>query len=263
VALHVVVITKSAPDQAGKVWVDDTGKVRWSDEKLPINAWDEFTVTEAVLLKEAHSGLKATVMTLGTEEHNESLKQALAIGCDEALRIWDDGLAQHDALLYSRAIAAAIRKLGDVDLVLFGKEFMDTYTDQHIYRVGRLLGWNVLGSMTRLVEVNFETRMVKVERQLEQGQQVVTTQLPAVLGLFDDINEAKYPSFAGIRKASKAVIPVWSAADLGIDLGQPVTQVTAYRNLPVREGAVQFMEGETARDKAVALVARLMEDKLL
>ncbi len=131
--MHVVVVTKSTPDTAAKVTVDASGKPTWS-EAMVINPWDEYSVTEAVLLKEAHKG-QATILTVGTEEHNEALKQGLAIGLDQAVRVWDDALVGHDSLLYAKAAAAAIQKLGDVDLVIFGKEFADLGSDVHVYQI--------------------------------------------------------------------------------------------------------------------------------
>lgn len=259
--MHVVVVTKSTPDTAAKVTVDGDGKVTWG-EGVVINPWDEYSVTEAVLLKDAHK-VKATVMTLGDETHGEALKQGIAIGCDQAIRIWDEALADHDSLQYSKAVAAAIEKLGDVSLVIFGKELVDVSTDQHVYQVGRKLGWQVLGSVAKILEVDFEAKTIKVERLLEQGTQVVTSQLPAVISVLKDINEPKYPSFIGIRKASKVEVPVWDAGELGIDLGSPVTQVTAYENLAEKEGDVLMFDGDSPEAKATKLVEKLLEDKVL
>lgn len=260
--MHIVVVTKSTPDGNAKIAVDSSGKVTWGGQGLVLNPWDEYAVTEALLLKEAHN-VKVTVIVLGTEEQNEALKHSLAMGADEAIRIWDDALADHDTLQYSRAIAAAVKKLGDVDLILFGKELMDSYTDQHVYQVGRLLGWNVLGSMKKIQSIDFNTKTVKIDRIVEQGKQTLTSKLPAVMSLFDDINEPKYPSFMGIRKASKAVIPVWGQADLGADLGAPAVKVVEFTNLPERAGEVEMIDGESAAQKAEALVTKLMEAKLL
>lgn len=260
--MHVVVVTKSTPDGNAKITVDSNGKVTWGGQGLVLNPWDEYAVTEALLLKEAHN-VNVTVLALGTEEQNEALKHALAMGADQAIRVWDDALAEHDTLQYSRAIAGAVKKLGDVDLVLFGKELMDSYTDQHVYQVGRLLGWNVLGSMKKIEAIDFAGKTVRIDRIVEQGKQTLTSKLPAVMSLFDDINEPKYPSFMGIRKASKAVIPVWGQADLGADLGQPAVKVVEFNNLPERTGSVELIEGESAAQKAAALVSKLVEAKLL
>lgn len=259
--MHVVVITKSTPDTAAKVTVDDSGTVTWK-EAMVMNPWDEYAVTEAVLLKGSHK-VKATIMTLGTEEHAEALKQGLAIGCDQAVRIWDDALEGHDSLQYALAAAAAIQQLEDVSLVLFGKEFSDSNSDQHIYQIARKLGWPVLSSVSKIIEIDFEAKTIKVERMIEQGKQVVSSALPAVVAVLKDINEPKYPSFIGIRKAAKAEIPVWGLADLGIEAGERKTQVQELAEPPKREGEVEMIEGDSPTEIAGKLADKLIEEKVI
>jgi electron transfer flavoprotein beta subunit len=264
--MSVLVLTKSTPDTAAKVEVNGSGAVTWGDAQMVINPWDEYSVTEAVLLKEAHQ-VKTTILTVGPDAHNDSLKQGLAIGIDEAVRVWDDSMEGQDSLGYANAVAAAIKKFGDVDLVIFGKELVDVGTDAHIYQVGRKLGWPVIGSVSKIQAVDFGAKAIKVERMLEEGKQIVSSKLPAVISVLKDINEPKYPSFMGIRKASKATIPVWSGADLGVDAaaagGSANMRTTEYRNLPVRQGAVQIIDGTTEQEKAEKLVAKLLEEKVI
>lgn len=258
--MHVVVCTKVTPDTAAKVSVNDAGVVGWSEAPV-VNPWDEYAVTEAVLLKGDHGG-QATVMTVGKEDDVEALKQGLAIGCDQAIRVWDDALEGHDNLQYSKAAAAAIEKLGDVDLVIFGKEFADTQTDQYVYQVARKLGWTSLGAVAKILEIDFNAKTIKVERLLEQGKAVVSAKLPAVIAVLKDINEPKYPSFMGIRKAAKAEIPVWDLGELSIDVGEPKTKVAKYNNLPVRGGEVQLFDG-TPEEAAAKLADKLIEEKVI
>lgn len=259
--MHVLVCTKVTPDTAAKVTVNDAGQPTWTEAPV-INPWDEYSVTEAVLLKENH-GVKATVMTVGDEQHAEALKQGLAIGCDQAIRVWDDALEGFDNLQYSKAVAAAAEKLEDVQLILFGKEFADTQTDQYVYQVARKLGWTSLGSVAKILEIDFENKTIKVERLLEQGKVVVSASLPAVVSVLKDINEPKYPSFIGIRKAAKAEIPVWSLADLGVDVGDKKTTVENLSNLPTREGAVEMIEGDSPEEVAAKLADKLIEEKVI
>jgi electron transfer flavoprotein beta subunit len=115
------VVTECTPDTEATVTVGTDGQLNWGD-RLVVNPWDEYAITEAILLKAAHDG-QATVIALGPEEHNEALKHGLSIGCDQAIRIWDSALAGYDSLIYARAVAAVIQHLGDVDLVIFGREF--------------------------------------------------------------------------------------------------------------------------------------------
>ncbi len=259
--MHVVVFTRSTPDTAAKVEVGGNGSVTWGDAATVVNPWDEYALEEAIL-QAKNAGGKATVIAVGPEMHNESLKHSLAMGLDEAARVWDDALEGSDSLAYASAAAAAVKKLGDVDLVIFGKESVDVGTDQHIYQSARKLGWTMLSYVSKILAVDYAAKTIKVERLLEEGKQIVTSKLPAVISVMKDINEPRYPSFIGIRKASKAVIPVWGLSDLGATLPATQTRTLKYSNLPVREGQVEMIEG-TAEEQAAKLVDRLLEEKVL
>ena len=261
--MHVVVLTKNTPDTAAAVTVDADGHLNWGDS-LVINPWDEYAITEAVLLKGDH-GINITIMTVGAEEHAESLKHGLAIGCDQAIRVWDNAMTDHDSAVYAKAIAAAIAKLGDVDLVIFGKEFSDSAADQHIFQAARKLGWNLLGFVAQIDAIDFTSKTIRVQRLVEQGTQTVTSTLPAVISVMKDINEPKYPTFIGIRKAAKAEIPVWDAGELGLDEDDLTskTERVSYRALPQRDGAAEIIHGADAAAKATALVDKLLEEKVL
>lgn len=261
--MHIVVVTKNTPDTEAAVTVDAAGKLNWGD-KMVVNPWDEYAITEAVLLKDAH-GVKTTIMTVGPEAHQEALKHGLAIGCDQAIRIWDDALEGHDSLVYAKAVAAAIAKLGDVDLVIFGKELSDLAQDQHIFQTARKLGWNMLGFVAKIDAIDFGAQTIQVQRLMEQGTQTVSSALPAVISVVKDINEPKYPTFIGIRKAAKAEMPVWGASDLGLDADAlaPATEVVEYRELPKRDGAAEIIEGANAAEQAATLAAKLIEEKVI
>jgi len=231
--LHVVVIAKNTPDTEATVTVKPDGSINYGD-KLVVNPWDEYAITEAILLKGAHN-VKATVMTVGAEEHQEVLKHGLAIGCDQAIRIWDKAMEKgYDSLVYANAIAAAIKKLGDVDLIIFGKEFSDISSDQHIFQTARKLGWNALGFVGKIEAIDFKSKTIRVRRMAEQGTQITTSQLPAVISVLKDINEPKYPTFIGIRKAAKAEMPVWALPNWGWMLARslPKPGSSATRNSP-------------------------------
>lgn len=258
--MHVVVLTRSTPDTAAKVEVGADGKVTWGDAATVVNPWDEYALEEAIVQAKAAGG-KATTIAIGPEMHNDALKHSLAMGMDSAVRIWDDALADADSLTYARAAAAAVQKLGDVNLIICGRESIDVGTDQHIYQTARKLGWTMLPYVSKIRSVDFAAGTIEVECLLEQGKQVVKSQLPAVLTVMKDINEPRYPSFIGIRKASKAEIPVWTSADLGV-APAPGAKVTAYRNLPVRETQVEMIGG-TPEEQAKTLADRLLEEKVL
>ena len=120
----------------------------------------------------------------------------------------------------------------------------------------------MLSSVSKILAIDHAAQTIRVERLLEEGKQVVTSKLPAVISVMKDINEPRYPSFIGIRKASKATIPVWSLGDLGISAATAHTRVTAFRNLPPRDNKFELIEG-TPEEQAAKLVDHLLEDKVL
>ena len=259
--MTIVVFTRSTPDTAARVEVDGSGKVSWGEAATVVNPWDEYALEEAILQAKAGGG-KAVAVAIGSDMHNEALKQSLAMGLDEAARVWDDALADADSLAYATAAAAAVQKIGDVSLVILGKESVDVGTDQHNYQIARKLGWTMLAYVSKILAIDFAAGTIKVERLLEEGKQVVTSKLPAVISVMKDINEPRYPSFVGIRKASKAVIPEWSLADLGLSAPTQRTRVAAYRNLPPRDTRFERIDG-TPEEQAARLVDRLLEEKAL
>lgn len=259
--MQIVVFTRSTPDTAAKVEVAADGRVTWGDAALVVNPWDEYALEEAIV-QAKNAGGKATVIALGPEMHNDALKHALAMGMDEAARVHDAALDPADGLAYATAAAAAVNKVGGVELVIFGKESIDVGSDQHAYQTARKLGWSMLSSVSKIIAVDFAAKTITVERLLEQGKQVVTSKLPAVLSVTKEINEPRYPSFIGIRKASKAVIPEWSLADLGVSAPASSAKVARFMNLPAREGQVEMIAG-TPQEMATKLVDRLLEEKVL
>ncbi|MBK8021690.1 MAG: electron transfer flavoprotein subunit beta/FixA family protein [Chloroflexi bacterium] len=259
--MSVVVFTRSTPDTAAKVEADASGGVSWGDAATVVNPWDEYALEEGILQAKAGAG-KAVVIAIGGELHNDALKHSLAMGLDEAARVEDPAVDPTDSLAYATAAAAAVKKVGDVEVVLFGKESIDVGTDQHIAQTARKLGWTLLSYVSRIVAVDYAAKTVKVERMLEEGKQVVTSKLPVVISVLKDINEPRYPSFIGIRKASKAAIPVWTLGDLGVAAPPARTKVAGYRNLPPRDARFELIEG-TPEEQAKKLVDRLIEEKVL
>ncbi len=260
--MHVVTFTRSTPDTAAKVWVDDNGQVTWGDVATVVNPWDEYSLEETIV-QAKNGGGDATVIAIGSDMNNDSLKHSIAMGIKNAIRVYEEGADLTDSLVWSTLAAGAVTKLGDVDLVIFGKESIDVGTDQHTYQLARKLGWTMLSYVSKIIDVDYDAKTIKVEKTLEQGKQVVTATLPAVVSVMKGINEPRYPNFLGIRKASKAEIPEWNAEELGIELPATTTAVIAYTNLPEREVKTEIIDGDSVEDKAATLADRLFEEKVL
>lgn len=264
--MHVVVCTKQTPDSAATLKVED-GKAAWGDAPLVVNPWDEYAIEEAIQIKENKSG-KATALTMGPERAREVLKTCIAMGCDEAVLISDESLAGSDTRITASILAAAIRKLGDVDLVILGKQAIDGDTGQVPVALARTLGWTPLTYVFEISELDPDAKRIKVARLLEEGKQICSAPLPAVISVVKDINEPRYPSFIGIRRAGKAEIPVWTAADLGLDGAQVGADASAVRwtdvrSLPARAGAVEIVDGDSPAAIAATLADRLMAEKVI
>ena len=262
--MNVVVCVKQTPDSAAKISVEN-GKVTW-DAGLVLNPWDEYAVEEAIRLKEKHGG-KATALCLGPESAREALKTCVAMGCDEAILISDPALEGSDALATAYVLALGIQQLGAVDVALFGKQAIDGDTGLVPVAVARRLGWAPLTFTMQINALDAGAKTVQVTRQLEAGKQVVTARLPAVIGTVKEINEPRYPSFMGIRKAAKAAIAVWKAADLGVEAGKvgPAGSATRWPAIyppPAREGAVELIDG-TPEEAAAKLAEKLIAEKVI
>jgi electron transfer flavoprotein beta subunit len=265
--LHILVCTKHTPDSAAKMAVDDAGNVSWGDAPLVINPWDEYAIEEALLLKEKHGG-KVTVIAMGPEEAREALKHAVAMGCDTAIRVWDEGFAGSDTLATSYILAQAINKLGDVDLILLGRGTIDSDTGQVGPALARRLGYAPLMYTIKIAALDPDAKTISVERLLEQGRQLVSSSLPAVVGTVKDINEPRYPSFIGIRKAAKLEMPVWDAAEIAADAsncgaaGSGVTWPTIYAP-PARETEAEIIEADDVNEAAAILADKLIAEKVI
>jgi len=265
--LHIVVCTKHTPDSEAKMSVDEAGNVSWGESPLIINPWDEYAVEEALLLREKYGGT-VTVISMGPEEALEALKHAIAMGCDEAIRIWEESCADSDTLATSYVLARAIEKMGDVDLVLFGKSAIDAETWQTGPAVARRLGYPSLMYTIKIAELDPDGRTITVERLLEEGRQVVSAPLPAVVGTTKGINEPRYTSFIGIRKAARMEYPLWTLADIGAEADKVGAAGSAVRwpqifMPPVREGEAEIIEGETVAETARILVEKLLAEKVI
>lgn len=256
--MKIIVCVKQVPDTAAKVVVED-GQVTWGDAPLVINPWDEYAVEAAINTADATGG-SVTVLSMGKEDEKEAIKHALAMGCSEAIQVSDPALAGSDGAAGARVLAAAVQKIGDVDLVIFGKQAIDTDTGTTPAMIARVLGWPALTLISTIDEVG---EGIKVQRATEEGRQMVESTLPAVLSIIKDYGEPRYPSFMGIRKAARAQVPVWGLADLGIEAPAAVVSWPEVMNPPVQEISNEIIEGGTPQEIAEKLADKIMAEKVL
>jgi electron transfer flavoprotein beta subunit len=152
------------------------------------------------------------------------------------------------------------KKIGDADMVIFGRQTLDNGAGLTPAQTARVLGLPMLGLAG---SIKVEGGSVTVERVLEEGRQIMKANLPAVLSVVQSIGEPRYPSFMGIRKASKATIPVWSLSDIGATAPAPIVTRTELMNPPVQETAIEMITGETPAEIAEKLADKIIAEKVL
>jgi electron transfer flavoprotein beta subunit len=259
--LKIVVCVKQVPDSAARLVAVD-GKANWGDSPLVINPWDEYAVEAALQQAEAHNG-SVTAVSIGGENSKEALKHALAMGCSDAILISDEALTQLDSQATSRVLAAAISKIGEVDLAFLGRQAIDTDTGLTAAQTARLLGWPSLTLVVVISAVDPSARTIRVERSAEEGRLNVSARLPAVLSIVKDFGEPRYPSFMGIRKASRAEIPIWSLSDLGLTGLKANTSWPEIMNPPTRQVTTEMISGASPQEIAETLADKIMAEKIL
>ena len=256
--MKIVVCIKQVPDSTAKVVVEH-GKISWGDAPLIMNPWDEYAMEAALQQKEALGGT-VTAVSIGDESFKETLKRALAMGADDAILINDPALVNMDTQATAQVLAAAIQKTGGVDMAFFGRQAIDGDAGLVPAQTARLLGWPAL-TLASVIKV--EGNNVRVERGIEEGRQIVTAKLPALFSMTKDFGEARYPSFMGIRKASRAEIPTWSLANLGIAAPASVIPWSEIMNPPSREVICEFITGGSPEEIAETLADRILAEKVL
>jgi electron transfer flavoprotein beta subunit len=257
--LKIVVAIKQTPDSAAKVVVEN-GQVTWGDAPLILNPWDEYAVESALQQAETLDA-DVVAISIGDESAKDALKTVLAMGAKEAILVSDPALASPDSQAIAQVLGAAIMKIGEVDLAFFGRQAIDGDMGVTAAQTARVLGWSALTLVAAIQSVSKDS--IRVERVFEEGRQILESKLPAVVSVSKDIGEPRYPSFMGIRKASRAVIPTWSMDDLGIAAPKSVVEWPEVMNLPVRRVTTEIITGGSPQEIAETLAEKILAEKVL
>ena len=228
-----------------------------------LDPYGEYAVEAALKIKDA-TGAKVTVISLGANLLREVVKKPLSMGADDLILLEEAAFEGGDSYSTAAALAAAIRKLGDVDLVLTGRECSDTNAGQVGGAIAEILNVPV-ASLAKKVEA--ADGMVKVQRITTDGYDELELTLPAVVTVSNEVGEARYPTIKGIMTAKKKDPIVWSPADIGAEAsaigaaGQRVKMQQLFQ--PVKEGKCEIIEGQNPEEAAANLATRLREVKVL
>lgn len=261
--MNIVVCVKQVPDPntpPSQFKVDEA-----SNKVIPapgiepqLNQYCENAIEAAVQIKEKVGG-KITVISVGGDKARDAVKKALSMGCDAGVLVTDPAFDDADAFVTATVLAAAIKKVGDVDLVLCGRQASDWDQAQVPQGLGELLGYPSVSPVGNL-EVNGNT--VTVKRVLEDGFETLEVNTPAVLAISNEANTPRYPTLKNIMMASRIKIEQSTGSDLGLNgLSRKVKLLRLY--VPKVEAQTEWIQGETPEEKAQNLARRLREEKII
>lgn len=215
--VKIVVCVKQVPDTTEVRINPETNTLIREGVASILNPFDLYAVEEAIRIKEKLGGT-VTVLSMGPPQVAESLRETIGMGVDEAVLLSDRAFAGSDTLATSYALSKGIEKIGAVNLILCGKQAIDGDTAQVGPEIAEKLGIPHITYVKKINEIS-ETEMT-AERMNEDGYERVKMPLPALITVVKEINEPRMPSLKGMMRAKKAVIPTWSAADIGAEPGK-------------------------------------------
>ena len=261
--MKIIVCIKQVPD-TNEVKLDPkTGRLIRDGVPSIINHDDKNALEEAIALKDGRDDVTVTVVSMGPPQADVALREALAMGADEAILLSDRAFGGSDTWATSYIIAEAIKIVGDYDIIFCGRQAIDGDTAQVGPQIAEKLG---IPQITYVQNFRIEGNKVVCERALEDGYQVIETTMPCLLTAIKDLNEPRYPSVGGIFDAYEKEIKVWGLNEVPIDTtkaGLKGSPTNVFRTFtPEPKGAGMMLEGAD-KDTVKDLVARLQAKHIL
>jgi electron transfer flavoprotein beta subunit len=259
--MNIVVCIKQVPETTEVRINPETNTLIREGVKSMINPFDMYALEEAVRLKEKLGG-RSTVITMGPPQADSALREAISMGIDEAILISDRAFAGSDTWATSYTLSCAIKKIGDFDLIICGKQASDGDTAQVGPGIAAHLDLPQVAYVKKIEKI--EDKFARVERMTEEGYDIIETPLPALFTVVKEINEPRLPSLRGMMRSKQAKIIHWTQKDLNLDeqktglAGSP-TQVVKIFTPPPRIGGV-MLEGET--QEIAEKLATLLKDEI-
>ncbi len=261
--MNIVVLIKQVPDTTDVKIDPKTGTLIREGVPSIINPDDKHAIEEALKLKEEYGG-KVTVISMGPPQAMDALRESKAMGVDDNILLSDRAFAGADTWATSYTLAAAIKKVGDYDLIICGRQAIDGDTAQVGPQVAECLD---LPQITYVRKIELDGKTIRAERALEDGFERIETTLPALITVIKDLNSPRYPSVRGIVEACReAEYPIWTAKDIDAEpskIGLEGSPTQVKRSFaPEPHGAGLILEG-TTEQMAKDLVAKLNDDNVV
>jgi electron transfer flavoprotein beta subunit len=259
--MNIIVCIKQVPETTEVRINPETNTLIREGVKSIINPFDMYAIEEAVRLKEKFGG-KATVITMGPPQAEAALKEALSMGIDDGILVCDRAFAGSDTWATSYTLSAAIKKLGLFDLIICGKQASDGDTAQVGPGIATHLDIPQVTYVKKIEEA--KDKLMRVERMMEEGFEIIETPLPCLITVVKEINEPRIPSLKGMMRAKAAKIAVWTQKELSLDAqsiglcGSP-TQVVKIFTPPQRQGG-QILTGEV--EEIAGKLVELIKDEV-
>lgn len=259
--MNIFVCIKQVPETTNVRINPETNTLIREGVKSIINPFDMYAIEEGVRLKEKMGG-KVTVISMGPPQADAALREAISLGADEGVLACDRAFAGSDTWATSYTLAGAIKKVGQFDIILCGKQASDGDTAQVGPGIATHLDIPQVTYVKKIEEI--KPSSVRVERMMEEGYEIIETSLPALLTVVKEINEPRLPSLKGMMRAKQAKIAVLTQKELnldaqGIGLSGSPTQVVKIFTPPQRIGG-QMLTGEIP--DIVSQLADLLKDEV-
>lgn len=267
--MHMICLVKQVPDPetpSASFRVDSAAnKVVPATGVAPvISPFDEQAVEVALRIKDKHGGT-VTAVSMGPASARDAIKHALAMGCDDGILIDGPAFEYTDSYSTAYTLAAAIKKIGDADIILCGRQAADWDGGQVGIIVSEMLGIPALinGQSTDIIG----DKKIKFERVLPDGLDVYESATPAVVTFSQEVGQPRYPTLRNIMAAARKEVPVWGPAELGFDPNEAAKSraKTKLERLfvPVFEAKVEIIEGENPAESGRLLAMKLREAKII
>lgn len=240
--MKILVCVKQTFDTEAKIKPSGDGKsVEREGITLVLNPFDEYAVEEALRIKEATGDAEITALTVGPPGALEAIHTCYAMGVDEGAHVVGDDLFLLCPGLTAELLTAAIKKLGDFDLILCGRSAVDDETQAVPVYLAEKLG---LPQALSVTELTVENGSVTATRDIEGGKETLKVSLPAVVSAQKGLNDPRYPSILGIRKAKKREAQTFTPEELGVDVS--AHSAVSKIELPPERAVGVIIEGEPA-----------------
>ncbi|WP_406212544.1 electron transfer flavoprotein subunit beta/FixA family protein [Streptomyces canus] len=257
--MNIVVLVKQVPDTAAERALSEVDHtLDRENTDLVLDEINERAAEEALTLKET-TDAEVTVVSMGPDSALDAIRKVLAMGADRGIHICDDRLQGADVVTTARVLAAAVRTVADVDLVLAGNAATDGQASAVPAVVADLLG---LPQLTHVRELDLDAGRVRAERETESGETTLEAPLPALVSVTEKINEPRYPSFKGIMAAKKKPVATVGLGDLFPGADDTAFLVSRTRVVeavprPARAAGIRVTDdGSAGRQLADHLIAR-------